>query len=230
MTERLSDLSAAVDGRREHARVAAPRRPRRDRRTARRHRRRPDGPARPGLTARVARPAQSRWPAAGYGDGTADRRAGRRRSRGGWRRTANGSGHGAACGAGGDGRCVGGDHPARRRHRGAAGSAGRRPAARAPAAQCGRPQPRARRGAARVRRCSAAHLVAIVAGAALIAAVDRLCARGVACGAGRRANRLPAGAATAPVSATACADQPLRSALLLAASVSHRGPPVSLAR
>jgi hypothetical protein len=33
--------------------------------------------------------------------------------------------------------------------------------------------------------------------------------------------------AIAPVVVTGGADQPLRSALLLAASVSHRGPPVS---
>jgi hypothetical protein len=75
----------------------------------------------------------------------------------------------------------------------------------------------------------AAHLAAIIAGAVLIAAVDRLC-RAVT-RAVRVAVRLvypPLGAA--PVLATTAADQPLRSALLLAASVSHRGPPVSLAR
>jgi hypothetical protein len=64
----------------------------------------------------------------------------------------------------------------------------------------------------------AAHLVAIATGALLIAAGDRLvrtvCPPMVAM----------------PVVATGNADQPLRSALLLAASVSHRGPPVSLAR
>lgn len=75
----------------------------------------------------------------------------------------------------------------------------------------------------------AAHLVAIAAGAALIAAVDRLCsAVSRAVRAAARAVCSPV--AAAPVSATVSADQPLRSALLLAASVSHRGPPVSLAR
>ncbi|OBK76665.1 hypothetical protein [Mycobacterium sp. 1274761.0] len=74
----------------------------------------------------------------------------------------------------------------------------------------------------------AAHAVAVVAGAVLIAAGDRLC------GAVSRA----VGVATRPVAApipgmtvvAASADQPLRSSLLLATSVSHRGPPVSRAR
>jgi hypothetical protein len=75
----------------------------------------------------------------------------------------------------------------------------------------------------------AAHLVAIVAGAALIAAVDRLC--GAMSRAVRAAVRtLAPPVAVASVVATGTADQPLRAALLLAASVSHRGPPVSFTR
>jgi hypothetical protein len=75
----------------------------------------------------------------------------------------------------------------------------------------------------------AAHLVAIASGAFLIAAGDRLC------GAVSRAVRAAVRSVCPPVVATPAvatgnADQPLRSALLLAASVSHRGPPVSLAR
>jgi hypothetical protein len=74
-----------------------------------------------------------------------------------------------------------------------------------------------------------AHLVAVAAGAALIAAGDRLC------GAVSRAIRVTARPAAAPVAAATVvaandADQPLRFTLLLAASMSHRGPPVSLAR
>lgn len=74
-----------------------------------------------------------------------------------------------------------------------------------------------------------AHLAAVAAGAALIAAGDRLC------GAISRAVRVTARPAVPPVAAATLvaasdADQPLRSALLLAASMSHRGPPVSLAR
>jgi hypothetical protein len=73
-----------------------------------------------------------------------------------------------------------------------------------------------------------AHAVAICAGAALIAVGDRLwqaLSRAV-----RAVVRLvwPVPAATA--AGVTRADQPLRSALQLAASVSHRGPPVSLAR
>jgi hypothetical protein len=75
----------------------------------------------------------------------------------------------------------------------------------------------------------AAHLVAIAGGAVLIAAVDRLCrAMSRAVRAAVRIVCRPVWAAAAIV--TGAADQPLRSALLLAASVSHRGPPVSLAR
>lgn len=72
----------------------------------------------------------------------------------------------------------------------------------------------------------AAHAVAVGAGALLIAACDRLCRalfRAVRA-AVRLAAVLPA---AAPVVVRGNADQPLRSALLLAASVSHRGPPVS---
>ncbi len=75
----------------------------------------------------------------------------------------------------------------------------------------------------------AAHLVAIAAGAALIAAVDRLC-RALSRAVRAVVRIVCPPVAAAPVSATVSADQPLRSALLLAASVSHRGPPVSLAR
>jgi hypothetical protein len=73
----------------------------------------------------------------------------------------------------------------------------------------------------------AAHLLAIVVGAALIVAGDRLwraLSRAV-----RAAVRMVCPVAARPAPAVRRADQPLRSALLLAASVSHRGPPVSLA-
>jgi hypothetical protein len=74
-----------------------------------------------------------------------------------------------------------------------------------------------------------AHLIAIVVGAVLIAAVDRLCrAMSRAVRAAVRTVGPPVMAA--PVLSAGAADQPLRSALLLAASVSHRGPPVSLTR
>ncbi|HKP42355.1 hypothetical protein [Mycobacterium sp.] len=74
----------------------------------------------------------------------------------------------------------------------------------------------------------AAHLTAIAAGAVLIAAGDRLCrAVSRAVQAAVRSICVPPAAPT--VVAMRGADQPLRSALLLAASVSHRGPPVSLA-
>ncbi|MGV0792056.1 hypothetical protein [Mycolicibacterium sp. XJ1819] len=70
----------------------------------------------------------------------------------------------------------------------------------------------------------AAHALAVVAGAVLIAAGDRLCH------AVSRAVRVAVCVGSRPVSATPVvtvrrADQPLRSALLLAASMSHRGPP-----
>ncbi|SEH57082.1 hypothetical protein SAMN04489835_1570 [Mycolicibacterium rutilum] len=75
----------------------------------------------------------------------------------------------------------------------------------------------------------AAHAVAVVAGALLIAAGERLC-RAVS-----RTVRAAARIVWVPVETTVRmaatrAEQPLRSALLLAASVSHRGPPVRLAR
>jgi hypothetical protein len=74
-----------------------------------------------------------------------------------------------------------------------------------------------------------AHAMAVGAGAILIAAGDRLC-RAVS-----RAVEVAVRVAVAPVACrpavvTTGADQPLRSALLLAASVSHRGPPVGCAR
>jgi hypothetical protein len=72
----------------------------------------------------------------------------------------------------------------------------------------------------------AAHLVAVGAGALLIAASDRLC-RAVSRAVRAAARIVAAPVAVAPVVAIGDADQPLRSALLLAASVSHRGPPVS---
>jgi hypothetical protein len=75
----------------------------------------------------------------------------------------------------------------------------------------------------------AAHVVAVGAGAVLIAASDRLCramSRAV-----RVAVRVITGPASiAPVVLIGGADQPLRSALLLATSMSLRGPPVSLYR
>lgn len=74
----------------------------------------------------------------------------------------------------------------------------------------------------------AAHAVAVGVGAALIATGEHLC-RAVS-----RAVRAVVRVGCRPVSPQVRrvahrADQPLRSALLLAASVSHRGPPVSLA-
>ena len=74
----------------------------------------------------------------------------------------------------------------------------------------------------------AAHLLAIVAGATLIAVGERLwrtLSRAV-----RAVVRIDCAVAARPMTVARRADQPLRSALLLAASVSHRGPPVSLAR
>ena len=72
----------------------------------------------------------------------------------------------------------------------------------------------------------AAHVVAIGAGALLIAASDRLC-RAVSRAVRAAVRTVVAPVFVAPASAIGAADQPLRSALLLAASVSHRGPPVS---
>ena len=75
----------------------------------------------------------------------------------------------------------------------------------------------------------AAHTVALVVGAALIAAGDRLC-KAVTSALRAFAVSCPACCATAAAAAVTTGDQPLRSTLLLAASVSRRGPPVSLAR
>jgi len=74
----------------------------------------------------------------------------------------------------------------------------------------------------------AAHLLAIVAGATLIAVGERLwraLSRAV-----RTVVRVDCAVAARPTTVARRPDQPLRSALLLAASVSHRGPPLSLAR
>lgn len=74
----------------------------------------------------------------------------------------------------------------------------------------------------------AAHLLAIVAGAILIGAGERLW-RALSC-AVRAVVRVVCTVDARPAAVARRADQPLRSALLLAASMSHRGPPVSLAR
>lgn len=75
----------------------------------------------------------------------------------------------------------------------------------------------------------AAHLVAVTCGAALVAAAGYLCA---ALSRAVRAAVAPTSTPvfTAPPAALVAADQPLRSALLLAASMSHRGPPVGAVR
>lgn len=72
----------------------------------------------------------------------------------------------------------------------------------------------------------AAHAIAIGTGALLIAASDRLC-RAVSRAVRAAVRIVAAPIAAAPVVAIGEPHQPLRSALLLAASVSHRGPPVS---
>ena len=74
----------------------------------------------------------------------------------------------------------------------------------------------------------AAHVVAVVVGAGLIEAGGRLCA---VLSHALRVARPPARRPVATMSTTVIgsADQPLRSALSLAASVSHRGPPVGFA-
>lgn len=73
-----------------------------------------------------------------------------------------------------------------------------------------------------------AHTMAVVAGALLIAAGDRLC------GVISRVVQVAVRHVVAPVPATPLVivrtDHPQRSTLLLAASMSHRGPPASLAR
>lgn len=73
-----------------------------------------------------------------------------------------------------------------------------------------------------------AHALAVLACALLIATGDRLC---------RAVSRVLQVTARPPVAlmparstVVACTDHPQRSTLLLAASVSHRGPPVSLVR
>jgi len=75
----------------------------------------------------------------------------------------------------------------------------------------------------------AAHLLAVAVGTILIGTVDRLChavSRVVAATVRRVIAPIPA----QPLPVDAGADQPLRSALALAASLSHRGPPVGRAR
>jgi hypothetical protein len=72
----------------------------------------------------------------------------------------------------------------------------------------------------------AAHVVAVGAGALLIAASDRLC-RAVSRAVRAAVRVVAAPVAVAPAVLVGEADQPLRSALLLTASVSRRGPPVS---
>jgi hypothetical protein len=73
---------------------------------------------------------------------------------------------------------------------------------------------------------TAGHVAAVVLGAALIAAADRLgAALSHAVRAAIAPTRVPV--VCAPARAFVGGDQPLRSHLLLAVSVSHRGPPVS---
>jgi hypothetical protein len=75
----------------------------------------------------------------------------------------------------------------------------------------------------------AAHAVAVVVvGAALIDAGGRLC-RAATSALRAFASERAAILATAAAAAVNAGDQPLRSTLLLTASVSRRGPPVSLA-
>ena len=71
-----------------------------------------------------------------------------------------------------------------------------------------------------------AHVVAVGAGALLIAASDRLC-RAVSRAVRVAVRIVAAPVAVAPVVVIGDADQLLRSALQLAASVSPRGPPIS---
>jgi hypothetical protein len=74
-----------------------------------------------------------------------------------------------------------------------------------------------------------AHAIAVGAGALLITASDRLC-RAVSRAVRAAVRIVAAPIAAAPVVAIGAPQQPLRSALLLAASVSHRGPPVNANR
>jgi hypothetical protein len=75
----------------------------------------------------------------------------------------------------------------------------------------------------------AAHLVAVACGAALIAAAGHLCAA-ISRVVRTAVAPTPTPVTSAPASAFRQADQPLRSALQLAASMSHRGPPVGAVR
>jgi hypothetical protein len=72
-----------------------------------------------------------------------------------------------------------------------------------------------------------AHIIAVAVGALLIAASGRLCA--AVCTALRRFSRGPRQLASAAATPAVRGDQPMRALLLLAASISHRGPPVSQA-
>lgn len=75
----------------------------------------------------------------------------------------------------------------------------------------------------------AAHVAAIAAGAALIGVGDRLY-RAVSRVLRAVVRTVVPPVLAVPVSASGDADQPLRAAHLLASSMSHRGPPVGLAR
>lgn len=70
----------------------------------------------------------------------------------------------------------------------------------------------------------ATHLAAVVGGALLIAAGERLC-RAVSHAVGVVPAAVSAPVTPASIVAMPRADQPMQSAQLLAASVSHRGPP-----
>ena len=74
-----------------------------------------------------------------------------------------------------------------------------------------------------------AHVVAVLAGAVLISAGERLC-RAVSRAVQAAVRIVCPPPAVERVAHMSDADQPMRSVLLLAASLSHRGPPVSLAR
>lgn len=74
-----------------------------------------------------------------------------------------------------------------------------------------------------------AHLGAVAIGAVLISLGDRLC-RAVSRVLARPGRCAALPAAPPAIVAITSADQPLRWTLFLAASMSHRGPPVSLAR
>jgi hypothetical protein len=75
----------------------------------------------------------------------------------------------------------------------------------------------------------AAHVAAVTCAAALIAAASYLCTA-VSRVVRTAAAPTPDAVVAAPSPAFGNADQPLRSALLLAASMSHRGPPVGAVR